>query len=353
MYCVDWYIRFVRFEMKGVNMMEENQTEFSKVTTDEAKPIVQNDEKKVKPKWYENLIVYYVVTVALLYVGTFAGLLVTQIPVLIYYQMKAKQAGIDLDVNIQIPSTVTVGLNYVIFIGIWIVTLLWLLKKNNRFIMKTVGKGQKNNTILWLFAGLAIGFVTNGICILAAYLHHDISLTFDSFSLVPLVVIFICVFIQSSAEELICRGYLYQKLMKRYNKPVLAIVANSLLFALLHLGNEGVTVLSVINIFLVGIAFSLMVYYLDSIWCAMAAHAAWNFTQNIIFGLPNSGMEALYSVFKLDMTTARDSFAYDVGFGVEGTIVAALVQVATCVVIVLYGIHKKKKSQQNADICEA
>ena len=30
-----------------------------------------------------------------------------------------------------------------------------------------------------------------------------------------------------------------------------------------------------------------------------AVHTAWNFTQNILFGLPNSGINVPYSVFKL------------------------------------------------------
>ena len=57
---------------------------------------------------------------------------------------------------------------------------------------------------------------------------------------------------------------------------------------------------------------SLMVYYMDSLWCAFAVHTAWNFTQNILFGLPNSGINVPYSVFKLNAATARDSFAYNI-----------------------------------------
>ena len=126
--------------------------------------------------------------------------------------------------------------------------------------------------------------------------------------------------------------------------PVVAIVGNSLLFALLHLANHGVTILSVLNIFLVGILFSLMVYYMDSLWCAFAVHTAWNFTQNILFGLPNSGINVPYSVFKLNAATARDSFAYNVGFGIEGTVFADIVLLAACVLLYLWGRKHGKKS---------
>ena len=164
---------------------------------------------------------------------------------------------------------------------------------------------------------------------------------------IPFVIMFLTVFVQSSAEELLCRGFLYQRLRRSYKHPAVAIVGNSALFAALHLFNEGVTVLSIINILVVGILFSFMVYYMDSIWCAMAAHAAWNFTQNIIFGLPNSGITVPFSVFKLDASTARNSFAYNIGFGIEGTIFADLVLILGCVLLFMWGRKKKSVEVEN------
>ncbi len=229
------------------------------------------------------------------------------------------------------------GTQYFMFIGIWVVVLLWLLIKKNRPIYKTLWTSTKGNHLAGLFIGFVIGFVLNGSCILIAWLHKDIVLYLDAVRPVSLLVIFLCVFVQSSAEEFICRGFLYQRLLKGYGKPVIAIVGNSLLFALLHLGNEGVTILSVINIFLTGILMSFAVYYMDSLWCAMALHTAWNFTQNIIFGLPNSGVVMPYSIFKLDAAKALNSFAYNVGFGVEGTILADVILMVACLLFYFWG----------------
>ena len=79
---------------------------------------------------------------------------------------------------------------------------------------------------------------------------------------------------------------------------------------------------------------------MDSLWCAMAAHTAWNFTQNMILGLPNSGIVSPFSVFKLDAASAVNSYAYNVGFGIEGTVMAIIVLIVSSVLIfVLY--HKK------------
>ena len=43
-------------------------------------------------------------------------------------------------------------------------------------------------------------------------------------------------------------------------------------------------------------------------------------------------------VFKLNAATARDSFAYNVGFGIEGTVFADIVLLAACVLLYLWGL---------------
>lgn len=207
-----------------------------------------------------------------------------------------------------------------------------------------VGSRPLGNNWKYALLGLLLGFVANSVCVLTAWLHNDIALTYDAVRPLWFFTVFLMVFVQSSAEELLCRGFLYQKLRRSYKNPAVAIVGNSLLFSILHLFNEGITVLAVLNIFITGVWFSLMVYYMDSLWCAFAAHTAWNFTQNILFGLPNSGINVPYSVFKLNVSTARNSFAYNVGFGIEGTIMADIVLLIACVMLYLWGRKHGKKS---------
>ena len=230
---------------------------------------------------------------------------------------------------------------YLPFIGIWIVGVgLLAITPSGRTINKSLWNGLKGNTVKMLVIGLALGLVMNLVCAFAAMLNGDIALRYDSFKPISFLIIFVFVFVQSAAEEFICRGYIFQKLIKRYNKPVLAGVINAAFFSFIHLANPGVTPMSLLNIFLYGLLFSALVIYLDSIWVAMAAHATWNFCQNIILGLPNSGMVSPYSVFKLDAAAATDSFAYSVSFGLEGTITACLVLIVATVLIYLYGTKK-------------
>ena len=162
----------------------------------------------------------------------------------------------------------------------------------------------------------------------------------------PFVLFFLCVFIQSAAEELVDRWYLYQKLRRRYRSPWIAIVVNSLVFMAMHLFNPGISLLAVTQIFLVGAVFSLFVYYYNGLWIAMAFHAACNFTQSIVFGLPNSGIVSAYSVFKLDAASATNGFFYNVNFGVEGSAGANIILLA----LFLFILAKNRGKGEHTDI---
>ena len=246
---------------------------------------------------------------------------------------------------------------YFDFISIWIgVFLVVLIFRSNRTMLKgvkyynpfaskntsSVNGNRPGNNFIGLLIGLALGFGTNGLCILMSVLLGDVKIVFNSFHFVSFIVIFISVFIQSAAEELLDRWYLYQKLRRRYKSPWIAIIVNSFVFMSLHIFNPGITLLSCIQIFVVGFLFSLFIYYYNGLWIAMAFHAGWNFTQSILFGLPNSGIVSAYSVFKLDAAPARNGFFYDVNFGVEGSLGAVLLLIALCILIMVVNRGKKE-----------
>ena len=200
---------------------------------------------------------------------------------------------------------------------------------------------------LW---GLLIGLCLNALCVGIAVFHGDIQLSFSSFPVLKLLIVFLSVFVQSGGEELLCRGVLYQRLRKGYRNPWVAILVNPIVFVLMHMLLPGITVWAVLSIYLVGVMFSLMVYYLDSLWMAMAAHAAWNFTQNFIFGLPNSGTVYDFSIFKLNSATARTSLCYNVEFGVEGSLTAVLAFAFVSAILLYLG---KKKNLKSLDVWES
>lgn len=287
------------------------------------------EKKKRKFSLLDNLIVIPIIGYLLIVLGQILGGVLVGILTGLLPGVFSTDAGITSQL-------------YLGFLGIWILTLLvFALIPRNRPMLKALGTKTKGNTPKMFAVGLGIGLGMNLLCALIAMINGDIALTFHAFRPVSFLLVFIAVLIQSAAEELICRVFIYQRLVRRYGKPLMAAVVNAAFFAMIHLSNPGVTGMAIANIFIYGLLFSAMVVYMDSPWAAMAAHAGWNFCQNILLGLPNSGMVLPYSVFKLDAAAASDSFAYSVSFGLEGTITACVTLFAVTGVIVWWGTRNK------------
>lgn len=227
---------------------------------------------------------------------------------------------------------------YLPHLGIWGAFLLYLaVSKTSHPILKVLRPGYGGNTLRGLALGLGLGFALNGICVLAAALSESIQLSFIGVDVLGLVLVFACVFIQSSAEELAVRCYLYEWTLRTTRSPALSIILSSALFALLHLTNRGASFVSCLNIFLTGVLFCLLMARFRSPWAAFGCHTGWNFTQAVLFGLPNSGYTTPFALFGLASgTTPQTSFAYDPIFGIEASPFCGVVCAAACVALILY-----------------
>ena len=225
---------------------------------------------------------------------------------------------------------------YLEFIGIDLLVLLYCSQSEKAIFRSFRAQkhgGRQGNTAKHLALGLLIGFLMNGVCILAAWLHGDLDFSVGSFRPLYLIFALLCMLIQSGAEELLTRGYMLSALQERYGVWI-AIAVNALFFGAIHLLNTGITVVSFAEIVGIGAALGLVVYCLDSLWMAIGIHTAWNFTQNLLFGLPNSGRVSQSSFLHLD--AAKNSAFYDAVFGVEGAIPALAVTVLLSAAVILY-----------------
>ena len=232
-------------------------------------------------------------------------------------------------------------MRYSLSLGIWPTTLLYCkyAEKDTFNSFKIADRGgRKGNTFKNLLIGLFTGFVLNGLCALTALLHGDLSFSFSSFDIIYLVIGLIAVFIQSGAEELVARGYLYSVIESRYG-VVTAFVTNTLFFTVLHGGNHGITFLAVSQMILISILLSIFVWHYDSLWMAMGLHTAWNYTQSLLLGLPNSGIVSQKSLLHLD--AASDSIFYSAAFGLEGGITASVL----LIVIISFIFFRIKRSR--------
>ena len=279
--------------------------------------------------WHDNIIIIILIFLALLIITAILTSLL-DIPM----SLIADPENGALEMFLMYFSTIV---QWVVFLG------YPLLLKKDRPMVKALTPKAKGNNIKMFLIGLLLGGGQNALCILFAVLHGDVHLVFDSFKPLPLIAILIAVFIQSSSEELMCRNFLYQRLARGHKSPLVPILGNSLIFMALHLFNPGISAVPIIHLVAIAVLYSLFVYYFDSIWLPMAAHTAWNYTQNIIFGLPNSGIVPTFSIFRLEASTATSNFIYDPSFGVEGAPLALLFTVAIIVATIILGRKYKEK----------
>jgi membrane protease YdiL (CAAX protease family) len=214
--------------------------------------------------------------------------------------------------------------------------LLCLIVKKNRFMLGSIKPSREGRSMKMLGIGLLLGFLTNFFCILCALLHGDIKLYLDfSASQIPLMILaLVSVFFQSTSEELWCRCFLYDRINVHYPLWV-AIVINGTVFGLMHLGNDGITALALADLIMCGLAYSLLRWYSGSIWASFGIHTMWNFTQNFLFGLPNSGLVSEASVFHLDAATGISNWVYSYEFGVEGGVPAVFMDFLLIAVIII------------------
>ncbi len=214
--------------------------------------------------------------------------------------------------------------------------------------------GRSRNSFRMLGWGLLIGFLTNLFAVVCALLHGDIKLVLDtSADQIPMLLFALfSVFIQGTSEELGSRGFIYDRLHERHPLWV-SIFVNGALFGLMHIFNDGITVLSILALVICGVSYSLLRWYAGNIWIVMGVHTAWNFTQAFLFGLPNSGLVSEVSLFHLDASTGFSNLIYDFEFGVEGALPAIFSDLIIGVVVVILAVRSgriKELKMKRADV---
>lgn len=183
--------------------------------------------------------------------------------------------------------------------------------------------------------GLVIAIVMMGSGILLATLGG--ALHFDGFTFqgsVGMLILFVIGWvIQGLSEEIVFRGYFLMSLGAKHNRWI-AVLISSLAFAAAHLGNNGVTVLSVVNLTLYG-AFA-AIYFLrtDSIWGIAALHSFWNCSQGNLFGQKVSGMVLDASLFTFSQKEGYN-WLHGGSFGPEGGVAITLVLLIGITVLLL------------------
>ena len=111
--------------------------------------------------------------------------------------------------------------------------------------------------------------------------------------------LFMFAFIGEAAfEEALCRGVVLHTIGKGW-AVYWGILLNALFFSLLHIPGGPLSVLSILNIIIVGIFYSLAVIGSDSLLTSCGMHFSWNFIQTNVFSSPNAGYQMENGMFQL------------------------------------------------------
>lgn len=227
------------------------------------------------------------------------------------------------------------------FVFILLLFIFWVkvIEKNSLSSLGFV----KRNWLKYLVWGIVISLIQMGVIALVYQVSGIGSFVLNELSLEPLLFIlglFPFWLLQGGTEEVATRGWLLTRIASRANLP-LAIAISSSLFGFLHLGNAGVTFLSVLNIILDGFLAGLLFIYTDSIWLVVAQHGTWNYVQGNLLGFQVSGTGADASIFSFTMGSGPDWLTGG-EFGAEGSIITTLVLLVSLVVVYLLGERKEK-----------
>jgi uncharacterized protein len=137
--------------------------------------------------------------------------------------------------------------------------------------------------------------------------------------------------VQGSVEELMLRGWVFQSVGAR-TPPWVAVLVSSLLFALLHGINPGITPLALLNLTLFGVFAALFVLAEGSLWGVCGLHAAWNWAQGNLFDQAVSGGETAISLLDLERAPGP-AWLTGGDFGPEGSALCSALLLAGCAVL--------------------
>lgn len=227
------------------------------------------------------------------------------------------------------------------FVFILLLFIFWVkvIEKNSLSSLGFV----KRNWLKYLGWGILISLLQMGVIALVYQVGGIGTFKLNELSLEPILFIlglFPFWLLQGGTEEVATRGWLLTRIAARTNLP-LAIGISSSLFGILHLGNAGVTFLSVLNIILDGVLAGLLFIYTDSIWLVVSQHGTWNYVQGNLLGFQVSGTGADASIFSFTMGDGPDWLTGG-AFGAEGSIITTLVLFVSLVIVYCLGERKEK-----------
>ena len=148
------------------------------------------------------------------------------------------------------------------------------------------GKFLTHSTVGWL-VGMGIMLLAAGAMAAAGAYRID-GINEDTYLLGPFMVLGL---LPGVTEEIVARGILFRVVEEGVGSWA-ALVFSALLFGFGHAANPNATIWSSVAIAIeAGLLLGMAYAWTRSLWFCMGLHAAWNFTQGPLLGIPVSGFD--------------------------------------------------------------
>jgi CAAX protease family protein len=131
------------------------------------------------------------------------------------------------------------------------------------------------------------------------------------------VFLFLLFGVAAADEELVFRGYPFQRLVELAG-PVIAVVVVAVFFGAAHLRNPFQSWISTLNTALVGVLLAICYLRTRALWLPLGIHFAWNFVQGYILGFSVSGIAFPHGI--LQAKNSGPVYLTGGAYGPEGSI---------------------------------
>ncbi len=203
-------------------------------------------------------------------------------------------------------------LSIILVISIYSFVFKWYEKRpidelNSKYMLKELTNGF----------GLGVLFISTIFLCISSLGYYKI-ISFEGFSV--LILPFITLAVLALTEELFFRGILY-RILEQWLGTIIALIIPSLLFGMVHISNENITLLGIVGATIGGLLLGIMYTFTNRLWLPFAFHFGWNFTQ-LIFGSNVSGIKEFSVLFKSELN--GPILLVGSQFGIEDSIFALL-----------------------------
>jgi membrane protease YdiL (CAAX protease family) len=225
------------------------------------------------------------------------------------------------------------------FLATGLVVVAWTLLVERRSLaaigLTEVGAGPK------FAAGLLVGVITSGFVVagiwhLGGYAPAGFAPAFaDADALLYIAVLLACFAVQSSAEEILFRGWMLSVVARRWNVAG-AVVIVSAVFTLLHF-HRGQPLLVTANTALFSVFACCWALRSRHIWGVMGWHAAWNWFIGIGFEIPITGLDLQVPALVAKLVPQGAAYLTGGADGPEGSIVCSVLFVVASAFLMARG----------------